>query len=148
MHDGMLVIDADSHKMENPIVFFDYLDPSYRDRLGSRIDRWGQQRLVVQDFNPATGRADLERVFPQPEGPGKGAFCAIHPETAIGGVFITFTIKAIEQVQASSVVQDLKARFDTLDLNALRMIVYAIVLLLLMIWRPEGLLGERTPEGA
>lgn len=62
---------------------------------------------------------------------------------AIGGIFITFTIKAIEQVQASSVVVALKERFEFLDLNALRMIVYAIVLVALMILRPEGLLGER-----
>ena len=67
---------------------------------------------------------------------------------ALGGVFITFSIKAIEQVQAMSVVQALKRQFESdvvppLDLNALRMIVYAIVLVLLMIWRPEGLLGER-----
>jgi branched-chain amino acid transport system permease protein len=62
---------------------------------------------------------------------------------ALGGVFITFSIKAIEQVQAMSAVQDLKREFESLDLNALRMIVYAIVLILLMIWRPEGLLGER-----
>jgi len=87
MHDGLLVVDADAHKMENPVVFFDYLDPPYRDRLGSRVDRYGQQRLVIRDFNPATGRNDLERVFPQPDGPGKGAFAAIHPETAIGGIF-------------------------------------------------------------
>ena len=26
MFDGLLVIDADAHKMENPVVFFDYLD--------------------------------------------------------------------------------------------------------------------------
>src|SRR5262252_4904564 len=87
MYDGLRAIDADAHKMENPVVFFDYLDPAYRDRLGSRIDRHGQQRLVIRDFNPATGRNDLERVFPQTDGPGKGAFAAIHPETAIGGVF-------------------------------------------------------------
>ena len=62
---------------------------------------------------------------------------------AIGGVFITFTIKAIELVQSTSAVQDLKRSFESLDLNALRMIVYAIVLVVLMILRPEGLLGER-----
>ena len=56
MYDGLLVIDADSHKMENPVVFFDYLEAPYRDRLLSRTDRWGQQRLVIRDFNPATGR--------------------------------------------------------------------------------------------
>jgi branched-chain amino acid transport system permease protein len=62
---------------------------------------------------------------------------------AIGGVFITFTIKAIELLQSTSVVQDLKRSFEGLDLNAARMIVYAIVLIALMILRPEGLLGER-----
>src|SRR2546425_4860644 len=86
MYDGLLVIDADAHKMENPVVFFDYLDAAHRDRLASRTDRSGQPRLVVHDRDPRTGAA-LERVFPQPDGPGKGAFAAIHPETAIGGVF-------------------------------------------------------------
>jgi predicted TIM-barrel fold metal-dependent hydrolase len=86
MYDGLLVIDADAHKMENPVVFFDHLEAPYRDRIWSRIDRYGQQRLVVRDRDPRTG-GDLERVFPQPDGPGKGAYCAIHPETAIGGVF-------------------------------------------------------------
>jgi branched-chain amino acid transport system permease protein len=65
----------------------------------------------------------------------------------IGGVFITFTIKAIELLQGTSVVQSLKGAFEdhgmSLDLNALRMIVYAVVLVALMIVRPEGLLGER-----
>jgi branched-chain amino acid transport system permease protein len=62
---------------------------------------------------------------------------------ALGGVFITFTIKAIEFVQSTSFVQDLRQSAEWLDLNALRMIVYAIVLIGLMILRPEGLLGER-----
>jgi branched-chain amino acid transport system permease protein len=62
---------------------------------------------------------------------------------AIGGVFITFTIKAIELLQSTSVVQDLRRTFEGLDLNALRMIIYAMVLVGLMILRPEGLLGER-----
>jgi predicted TIM-barrel fold metal-dependent hydrolase len=97
MYDGLLVVDADAHKMENPVVFFDYLDPAYRDRLGSRVDRHGQQRLVIHDFDPATGRADLERVVPQPDGPGKGAFAAIHPETAIGGVFNRIRIEHMDR---------------------------------------------------
>lgn len=67
--------------------------------------------------------------------------------SAIGGIFITFSIKAIELVQSSPVIQDLKRDFESLDLNALRMIVYATVLLLLMVWRPEGLLGERELFG-
>lgn len=61
----------------------------------------------------------------------------------IGGILITFTIKAIELVQGTSFVQDLRRNFESLDLNALRMIVYAIVLIVLMIVRPEGILGER-----
>jgi branched-chain amino acid transport system permease protein len=63
--------------------------------------------------------------------------------SAIGGVFITFTVKAIELLQSTSLVQDLRRTIEGLDLNALRMIVYAMVLVALMILRPEGLLGER-----
>jgi len=80
---------------------------------------------------------------------------------AIGGVFITFTIKAIELLQSVDAVQRLRrlselALTDSAmpvwlrivvipfrDLNALRMIIYAMVLIALMIMRPEGLLGER-----
>ena len=62
---------------------------------------------------------------------------------AIGGVLVTFTVKAIELVQASAAIQALKADHPALDLNALRMMVYAVVLVLLMAWRPEGLFGER-----
>lgn len=62
--------------------------------------------------------------------------------SAIGGVFITFSIKAIELLQATDVVQQLRGTIFH-DLNALRMIVYALVLVGLMIMRPEGLLGER-----
>lgn len=63
--------------------------------------------------------------------------------SAIGSVFITFSVKAIELLQSTSVVQDLRRGAEWLDLNALRMIVYAIVLIALMIVRPEGLFGER-----
>ena len=61
----------------------------------------------------------------------------------IGGVFVTFSVKTIELLQGTSAVQALKHAFEGLDLNALRMIIYASVLIALMIWRPEGLLGER-----
>ena len=83
--------------MENPLVFFDYLEPPYRDRLSSQTDRYGQQRLVIHDFNPRTGRNDLERVFPQPDGAGKGAFSAIHPETAIGSIFNRIRIEHMDR---------------------------------------------------
>ena len=97
MYDGLPVIDADSHKMENPVLFFDYLEAPYRDRLFSKTDRYGQQRLAIRDFNPRTGQHDLERLFPQPDGPGKGAYCAIHPETAIGGIFNRVRIEHMDR---------------------------------------------------
>ncbi len=61
----------------------------------------------------------------------------------LGGVFVTFTVKAIEEAQSTSIVLELRERFEWLDLNAIRMIVYASVLIALMIARPSGLLGER-----
>jgi branched-chain amino acid transport system permease protein len=52
---------------------------------------------------------------------------------ALGALFVTFTVKAIELAQ----------RAPAIDLNALRMMVYAAVLVALMVRRPEGLFGER-----
>jgi branched-chain amino acid transport system permease protein len=60
-----------------------------------------------------------------------------------GGVFVTFTVKMIEQLQGLESIQALKAAHPALDLNALRMVVYASVLIGLMILRPEGIFGER-----
>jgi len=61
----------------------------------------------------------------------------------VGGVFVTFTVKMIEQLQGLESVQALRAEHPGLDLNALRMVIYAAVLIGLMILRPEGLFGER-----
>jgi branched-chain amino acid transport system permease protein len=61
----------------------------------------------------------------------------------VGGVFVTFTVKMIEQLQGLESIQALKAAHPALDLNALRMVIYAAVLITLMILRPEGLFGER-----
>ncbi len=61
----------------------------------------------------------------------------------LGGVLVTLSIKVIEYVQGAPIIQDLKRAAPWLDLNALRMIIYSAVLILLMIRRPEGLLGER-----
>jgi len=67
----------------------------------------------------------------------------------LGAVFVTLSIKAIELAQATPLVQALRGPHHVagadivLDLNALRMIVYAIVVVVLMVMRPEGLLGER-----
>src|SRR3989454_3164891 len=115
MYDGLLVIDADAHKMENPVVFFDYLDAAHRDRLASRTDRYGQPRLVVHDRDPRTGAA-LERVFPQPDGPGKGAFAAIHPETVIGGVFNRIRLEHMDRegVDAQVLYGSMTLSFETI----------------------------------
>lgn len=74
----------------------------------------------------------------------------------VGGVFVTVTVKLIEQFQPflreqlGSLADLLQgsapgaaSTLRTLDLNALRMVVYAGVLIGLMILRPEGLFGER-----
>ncbi len=67
----------------------------------------------------------------------------------LGGLFVTFTVKAIELVQNTGVATAIRGPHHlfgadlTLDLNALRMIVYAALVIALMIRRPEGLLGER-----
>jgi branched-chain amino acid transport system permease protein len=61
----------------------------------------------------------------------------------VGGILVTFTVKMIEQLQGLDSVQALRSAYPSLDLNALRMVVYASVLIGLMILRPEGLFGER-----
>ncbi len=64
---------------------------------------------------------------------------------ALGGVFVTLTVKAIELVQRAPAVEALHAAWPSLDLNALRMMIYAAVLVALMARRPQGLFGEREP---
>jgi branched-chain amino acid transport system permease protein len=61
----------------------------------------------------------------------------------IGAFFVTFTVKFIELIQGVEAVKTFQSVNPWLDLNALRMVVYATVLIALMILRPEGLLGER-----
>lgn len=72
MYQNLLVIDADAHKLENPLILRDYLEPEYRDRIGLTIDSLGEQRLRLADFNPETGQNNLISMFPQPQGLGKG----------------------------------------------------------------------------
>lgn len=81
------VIDADSHKIENPVIFLDYIEEPYRDRVRLAADPHGEQRIAISDIDPKSGRPELLRLYPQPEGFGKGAFAAYHPETAMGAVF-------------------------------------------------------------
>jgi predicted TIM-barrel fold metal-dependent hydrolase len=87
MYEGLLVIDADAHKIENPLVLLDYIEPEYRDRIGLVVDSLGDQRVRIFDADPSTGKADFVRIFPQPEGLGKGGFRNLHPETTLGGIF-------------------------------------------------------------
>lgn len=87
MLDGHAVIDADSHKCENPLVFPDFVPAPFRRRLGFVRDRYGEQRIRITDADPSTGRAELTRLFPQPEGYGKGTFRPYHRETTLGGLF-------------------------------------------------------------
>ena len=87
MYLGHPVIDADSHKCENPAVFFDYIPQPYRARFSLVRDRYGEQRFRILDRDPHTGRADFARVFLQPEGYGKGTFRPYHEETTLGGLF-------------------------------------------------------------
>jgi predicted TIM-barrel fold metal-dependent hydrolase len=50
-------------------------------------DRYGEQRVAITDRNPRTGATDLVRLYPQPDGFGKGAYRAYHAETAMGALF-------------------------------------------------------------
>jgi branched-chain amino acid transport system permease protein len=61
----------------------------------------------------------------------------------LGALFVTFTVKLIELAQGFEIVKELQHAQPWLDLNALRMVVYAAVLISLMIWRPDGMFGER-----
>jgi|GEM_PF-386752 predicted TIM-barrel fold metal-dependent hydrolase len=96
MYRNLLVVDADAHKLENPLVMREYLDPEYRDRIGLVIDSLGDQRARIVDFNPATGKNDLTRMFPQPQGLGKGGFRNLNPETTLGAMFNQLRIKDMD----------------------------------------------------
>jgi branched-chain amino acid transport system permease protein len=61
----------------------------------------------------------------------------------IGGLFVTFTIKVFEYLQGADAIQSFRMEHSWLDLNALRMVIYAATLIAVMILRPEGLFGER-----
>jgi predicted TIM-barrel fold metal-dependent hydrolase len=87
MRSGHPVIDADSHKCENPLVFREFIPAPFRDRFSVVRDRFGEQRFRILDRDPATGAADLPRLFLQPEGYGKGTYRPYHEETTIGGLF-------------------------------------------------------------
>ena len=97
MHQGHPVIDADSHKCENPLVFCDYIPTPFRDRFSLIRDRYGEQRFRAIDRNPATGVNDFPRVFLQPEGYGKGTYRPYHEESTIGGLFNRIRIEHMDR---------------------------------------------------
>jgi branched-chain amino acid transport system permease protein len=67
----------------------------------------------------------------------------------LGGLFVTFTVKFIEYFQNTGAGNAIRGPHDlgfthlTIDLNALRMMIYAAVLVAVVIQRPEGVFGER-----
>ena len=61
----------------------------------------------------------------------------------LGGIFVTVTNRIIEQLQRLDSVEAFRIAHPDLDLNALRMVLYAAVLVVLMVMRPSGLFGER-----
>jgi predicted TIM-barrel fold metal-dependent hydrolase len=97
MIDGAPIIDADSHKCENPVFFFDYIPKPYRDRISLVRDRYGEQRFCFRDFDASTGRNDLERVFLQIDGYGKGTYRPYHRETTLGGLFNHIRIEHMDR---------------------------------------------------
>ncbi|WP_017325710.1 amidohydrolase family protein [Synechococcus sp. PCC 7336] len=111
MYQGLPVIDADAHKLENPLVMLDYLEPEYHDRIGLVIDKLGDQRARIVDFNPATGENDLVHLFPKPQGLGKGVFRGLHPDTTLGAMFNRIRIEHMDREGI-----DIHAIFGTLNL--------------------------------
>jgi uncharacterized protein len=97
MYNGLLVIDADAHKLENPLILRDYLPSEYRDRVGLVIDQLGDQRVRIFDYNPKTNQNDLVQHFPQPNGLGKGGFRTLHPDTTLGAMFNRVRIEHMDQ---------------------------------------------------
>lgn len=68
----------------------------------------------------------------------------------LGAIFVTLSVRLIEQVQGVPSVRDFVREHPNFDLNALRMVVYAATLIGLMILRPSGVFGEREifkPKG-
>ncbi len=111
MYQGLPVIDADAHKLENPLILRDYIEAPYRDRVGLVIDSLGDQRARVMDADPTTGKPDFMRMFPQPQGLGKGGFRNLHPETTLGAMFNRVRIEHMDREGV-----DVQVIFGTLNL--------------------------------
>jgi predicted TIM-barrel fold metal-dependent hydrolase len=91
-----LIVDADSHKCENPPVLFDYLAAAERERLRFVRDRYGEQRFELRDRDARTGEF-VWRTFLQPEGYAKGTFRPYHEETTHGGLFNRVRIEHMDR---------------------------------------------------
>jgi hypothetical protein len=99
MFRGAPVIDADSHKIENPMVFLDYVDARFRGRVRVVTDQYGEQRVAITDRNPHTGAADLVRLYPQPTASGRARTVPTMPRRrwvrcSTGSACSTWTAKA------------------------------------------------------
>jgi len=97
MYNGLLVIDADAHKLENPLIMREYLEPEYCDRIGLVSDSLGDQRARIADWNPQTEENDFVRMFPKPQGLGKGVFRGLNPDTALGAMFNKIRLEHMDQ---------------------------------------------------
>jgi predicted TIM-barrel fold metal-dependent hydrolase len=91
-----LVVDADSHKCENPPVLWDYVAREHRARLRFVRDRFGEQRFELHDRDPKSGER-VWRTFLQPEGYAKGTFRPYHDESTLGGLFNRVRVAHMER---------------------------------------------------
>lgn len=96
--------------------------------------RDGNPTVQPEQFNFAASFDAITMVILGGSGSVSGA--------VIGGIFVTVTVKMIEQLQRLDAVEAFKGAHPDFDLNALRMVIYAAVLIILMIVRPSGLFGE------
>ena len=96
MFRGQPVIDADSHKCENPAVLLDFIPTAYRSHVRFVRDRYGEQRFCIRDRDLRSGEW-VDRVFLQPEGYGKGTFRPYHEETTLGGLFNRVRIEHMDR---------------------------------------------------
>ncbi|MFM7203615.1 MAG: amidohydrolase family protein [Myxococcota bacterium] len=97
MFDGLPVIDGDSHKVENWVILLEYLPTAYQDRVRPTVCEQGYARVMLLDYNPATGKADLPRMLSRPSGPSKGLFAAFHREGTLGGMFSRLRLEHMDR---------------------------------------------------
>lgn len=79
------VIDADAHKLENPLVFLDYVAAPYRGRVRLVAGARGEARLEVSDRLP--GGTSVRRLVPEPDPRGEDRSPYADHASALGSVF-------------------------------------------------------------